>query len=77
MRSVSFLFVNTKRVSSTLILFEQFMRRCFKKVGELIKDQMENFNEESKKGILCLCLSRHSCSSLCLIIFVCSFAQCK
>ena len=48
MRSVSFLFVNTKRVSSTPILFEQFMRRCFKKVGELIKDQMENFNEEER-----------------------------
>ena len=48
MRSVSFLFVNTKRVSSTLILFEQFMPRCFKKVGELIKDQMENFNEEER-----------------------------
>ena len=48
MRSVSFLFVNTKRVSSTPILFEQFMRRCFKKVGELIKDQVDNFNEEER-----------------------------
>ena len=41
MRIVSFLFVNTKRASSSPILFEQFMRRCFKKVGELIKDQVE------------------------------------
>ena len=24
------------------------MRRCFKKVGELIKDQMDNFNEEGR-----------------------------
>ena len=48
MRLVSFLFVNTKRVSSTPILFEQFMRRCFKKVGESIKDQMDNFNEEER-----------------------------
>ena len=48
MRSVSFLFVNAKRVSSTLILFEQFMRRYVKKVGEIIKDQMENFNQEER-----------------------------
>ena len=48
MRSVSFLFVNTKRVSSAPILFEQFMRRCFKKVGELIKDQVEIFYEEER-----------------------------
>ena len=24
------------------------MRRCFKKVGESIKDQMDNFNEEER-----------------------------
>ena len=50
MSSVSFPFVNTKRVSSTPILFEQFMRRCVKKVGELIRDQMENFNARRRKG---------------------------
>ena len=67
MSSVSFLFVNTKRVSSTLILFEQFMRRCFKKVGELIKDQMENFNEE-KRDTLSIQLQFFVLDHICMLI---------
>ena len=70
MRSVSFLFVNTKRVSSTIILFEQFMRRCFKKVGELVKDKRENFNEE-ERDTLSIPISRDSCSSLCTFDYIC------